>query len=198
MRWTHLAIAGAALGGLVMFLRPKLSAEQLMAVMPNLSPQAANDYIAPLRAALSWGKINTPARIAAFLAQIAHESGELRYWQELASGNEYEGRTDLGNTQSGDGVLFKGRGPIQLTGRANYQAAGDALGLDLVNSPDQVLDPSIGFKTSAWFWQGHGLNELADDGDFETITRRINGGLNGEAQRLAYYNTALEVMGLNS
>jgi len=103
--------------------------------------------------------------------------------QEIASGAAYEGRRDLGNTQPGDGKRFKGRGPIQLTGRANYAAAGKALGLNLIANPTSVATNAVGFKTSAWFWSGHGLNALADAGSFTTITRRINGGTNGAADR---------------
>lgn len=139
--------------------------------------------------------INTPLRAAAFLAQLAHESGELRYMEEIASGAAYEGRHDLGNTEPGDGVRYKGRGPIQLSGRANYRACGAALGLDLEGDPAQAATPQVGFRIAGWYWQTHFCNELADDGYFKEITRKINGGQAGEASREAYYARAKEVLG---
>jgi predicted chitinase len=157
--------------------------------MNQLSPAKAEEYIGPLNKALSEGQINTCPRKAAFLAQVAHESGQLRYWEELASGAAYEGRKDLGNTQPGDGVRFKGRGPIQLTGRANYRAAGKALGLNLEENPKSVSQTDVGFRTTVWFWSSRNLNSLADNNDqssFDQITRRVNGGLNGKADRDQY------------
>jgi putative chitinase len=148
-----------------------------------------------LNAAMQEAGINTPRRQAAFLAQLAHESGEFRWMEELASGAAYEGRTDLGNTQPGDGMRFKGRGPIQLTGRSNYHAAGQALGIDLVNNPRRAADPDVGFRTAAWYWNNRNLNQYADAGNFDAITYRVNGGYNGKAERDAYYNRALQVLG---
>ncbi|MFL5320255.1 MAG: glycoside hydrolase family 19 protein, partial [Myxococcaceae bacterium] len=133
-------------------------------------------------------------RKAAFLAQLAHESGQLQWWHEFASGAEYEGRRDLGNTHPGDGVRYKGRGPIQLTGRANYRSAGRALHLPLEAHPEMAVKPSVGFRVAVWFWTTHGLNALADKGKFTEITRRINGGFNGLSSRLAYYRRALKVL----
>jgi len=172
-----------------------VSVEQLRQIMPNLSLEKAEAYLPYLNKAMAEANIDTPERQAAFLAQLAHESGEFRYMEEIASGKAYEGRADLGNTQPGDGERFKGRGPIQLTGRANYQAASDALGIDLVNNPERAADPDVGFRTAAWFWTTRGLNELADKGDFLGITRKINGGTNGLADRQAYYERALQVLG---
>ena len=114
--------------------------------------------------------------------------------EEIASGAAYEGRKDLGNTQPGDGKRYKGRGPIQLTGRANYQKFGDLLGLDLINNPTIAATKEVGFRIAGLFWQSHGLNELADQQQFETITRRINGGLNGQADRVMYYERAKKVL----
>ena len=139
--------------------------------------------------------INTSRRVAAFLAQVAHESGELLYMREIASGNEYDGRTDLGNTQPGDGARFKGGGPIQITGRYNFRMAGQAIGVDLENDPELIELPENGCKASAWWWSQHGLNELADDLKFFEITHRINGGFKGGDDRLRYYLTALKATG---
>jgi putative chitinase len=129
-----------------------LSTSQLRSIMTGLSESNANKYIGALNTAMASAGINTCARQSAFIAQLAHESGQLRYWEELASGAAYEGRKDLGNTQPGDGKRFKGRGPIQLTGRVNYAAAGRALGMDLVSNPTIVATTDVGFKTTCWFW----------------------------------------------
>ncbi|KAJ9449154.1 Endochitinase [Diplonema papillatum] len=137
-------------------------------------------------------------RIAAFVAQVGHESVGLRYFEELASGAAYEGRTNLGNTQPGDGRRFKGRGPIQLTGRYNYAAAGSALGLPLTSKPESVSFPSVGFKTTVWFWMSNNLNQYADSGSashFVTLTRRINGGTNGLTDRRNRWAAAKTVFG---
>ena len=155
---------------------------------------AAALYIDSLNAAMTEFEINSAVREAAFLSQVAHESGQFRYVRELASGAAYEGRADLGNTQPGDGVRFKGRGLIQITGRANYIAAMLALDIDCVNHPELLETPINACRSAAWFWKLHGLNELADSGDFERITRRINGGTNGEADRLAIWEVAKEVI----
>jgi len=136
----------------------------------------------------------TGPREAMFIAQLCHESGGFRYVEELASGEAYEGRKDLGNTEEGDGVRFKGRGLIQITGRENYRACGDALGVDLLSDPPLLERPDLACRSAAWFWHKRGLNELADKGDFRTITKRINGGLNGWADRLAFYEKAQEVL----
>jgi predicted chitinase len=162
--------------------------------MPGLPLAKAQQYLPFLNSAMQEAGINTRLRKSAFLAQLAHESVELRYMEEIASGAAYEGRTDLGNTQRGDGVRYKGRGPIQLTGRANYRAAGKALGLDLEGNPTQAADPQVGFRTAAWYWTTRNLNTYADAGDFREVTRRINGGYNGLPSREAYYRTALSLL----
>lgn len=168
----------------------------LLAILPNAGRRA--DLLAvPIAEAMDEFEINTPARQAAFIAQIGHESGQFRYMEELASGQAYEGRKDLGNTQPGDGRLFKGRGLIQITGRANYAACSKALFGDesiLINDPERLCEPTLAARSAAWFWKSHGLNDLADAGNFERITRRINGGLNGQPERLAFYARAQEVL----
>jgi hypothetical protein len=102
--------------------------------------------------------------------------------------------TTLGNTQAGDGKRFKGRGPIQLTGRANYKRFGDLLGVDLVNNPERAATPEVAFRVAALFWKSKGLNELADAQNFREITRRINGGFNGLEERLKFYERAKRVL----
>jgi putative chitinase len=143
-------------------------------------------------------EINTAPRQAAFLAQIGHESGGLHWlreiWGPTPTQEKYEGRTDLGNTEAGDGSRYRGRGYIQLTGRANYDRAGTSLALDFVNQPELLETPPAAIRTAAWFWKEHGLNELADDAKFETITRKINGGLNGYSQRCALWEDAKAVL----
>ncbi len=130
-----------------------------------------------------YGLLDTPNRLAHFLAQVCHESGGFKWMEELDSGQAYEGRKDLGNTVPGDGRLFKGRGPIQLTGRANYRSYGQALGVDFMNHPEIVAIPSIGLWVACEYWKRSNLNTLADNDDIEAITRRVNGGLNGYADR---------------
>jgi putative chitinase len=135
---------------------------------------------------LSYGILDTPLRLAHFMAQLAHESGGFRHMEEIASGQAYEGRSDLGNDQPGDGKRYKGRGPIQLTGRLNYRNSGRALGFDFENHPELVAIPSVGLLVACSYWVGRRLNALADSDDVEGITKRINGGLNGLAERKAY------------
>ena len=170
-----------------------MTLDQLKEIMPYAGKRA-DTFLEPLNAAMDEFEINTPSRQAAFLAQIAHESGSLRYVKEIASGAAYEGRKDLGNTEEGDGMRFKGRGLIQITGRANYAQCGAALGLDLLAEPDLLEQTENACRSAAWFWQTRGLNELADDGEFKLITKRINGGYNGLEDRRAYYTRAKETL----
>jgi putative chitinase len=172
-----------------------ISSFELRRIMPYAG-QRVSAFIKPLNDAMDEFEISqSPARVCAFLAQVAHESGELRYVREIASGEEYEGRADLGNTEPGDGVKFKGRGLIQITGRSNYRDCGDALGVDLISSPELLERPDLACRSAGWFWQKHGLNSIADNGGFELITRRINGGLNGYADRMAYLHRAQQTLG---
>ena len=149
------------------------------------------------RAAVDFD-ITTPERMAAFLAQVGHESGGLHWlielWGPTAAQARYEGREDLGNNQVGDGFKYRGRGLIQLTGRANYQLASNALATDFISDPDQLAQPEYAVRSAMWFWQSHGLNELADAGEFEHITKVINGGLTGYPERVALYTAAKAVL----
>jgi putative chitinase len=138
--------------------------------------------------------INTPQRIRMFLAQIGHESGQLRYVVELASGESYEGRKNLGNTQTGDGVKYKGRGLIQITGRRNYALCGLGLDLPLLENPALLELPQHAADSAGWYWKNNNLNAVCDLGLFETLTRRINGGLNGYADRYKLYQRAFSAI----
>lgn len=161
-------------------------ANDLLVIMPYAGTRVQAFYPA-IMAAVSEYTITTPRRLAAFIAQVAHESGELRYTEELADGKAYEGRADLGNTEPGDGELFKGRGLIQITGRANYQKLSDAWGMPLILHPEILEEPESAARSAAWFWQSKGLNSLADGDKFGSITKLINGGYNGIDSRLAYW-----------
>ncbi len=202
-RRKHLAVSGTVGGATLRAIdkaeqAKKLGAgvtlNQLHRIMPALPMSKARAYLPYLNKAMAEAKINTKLRKAAFIAQLAHESGQLKYFEEIASGAAYEGRRDLGNTHPGDGKRYKGRGPIQLTGRANYRAAGRALHLSLEANPKQVATKQVGFRVATWFWKTHGLNALADRRAFVAITRRINGGTNGLAARQMYYRRALNVL----
>lgn len=133
----------------------------------------------------TYGILDTGLRLAHFMGQCAHESGGFRYMEEIASGAAYEGRADLGNTQAGDGRRYKGRGPIQLTGRANYRAFGREVGIDFESHPEIVAFPSIGLMAAVRYWNSRNLNALADADDLIGITRKINGGTNGLEDRKA-------------
>ena len=132
---------------------------------------------------------DTSTRLIHFMAQVLHESGNFRYMEEIASGSAYEGRKDLGNLHVGDGCRYKGRGPIQLTGRSNYQTYGRALGFDFERHPELVATPSVGLLVACKFWSDRGLNALADQNNFEAITKRINGGINGIESRRTLVQT---------
>lgn len=176
--------------------------EELKRIMPHAGKRA--EVFEPhLNAAMQEFEVDNGLRIAAFLAQVAHESGELRYVRELASGAAYDTGAKaraLGNTpeDDDDGERYKGRGLIQITGRDNYRACSEALfgsGDFLLHHPEHLERPGPACLSAAWFWKTRGLNELADKGDFKLITKRINGGYNGWKDRLAYYERAKEILG---
>lgn len=134
----------------------------------------------------AYGIDGSPNRLAHFMAQVGHESGGFRYMEEIASGQAYEARADLGNTEPGDGKRYKGRGPLQLTGRANYRKFGRTIGIDLERHPEIAAYPSVGLWIACQYWADRKLNALADADDVEAITKRVNGGFNGLADRKAY------------
>ena len=176
--------------------------KQLKQIMPNLATAKVQLYLPHLNRAMQTYGVNTMPRTAAFVAQLAHESAEFRFMEELwgpiPAQVRYEPASDLarrlGNTAPGDGKRFKGRGPIQITGRFNYQKYGDLLGIDLVAHPEMAAQPDVAFSTAGLFWNSNGLNELADDAQFATITKRINGGTNGLLDRERYYARAKAVL----
>lgn len=170
-----------------------ITIDQLRAIMPG-ARQRAPVFLGPLNVAMAEFDINSPKRCAAFLAQIAHESGEFRYMREIASGETYEGRKDLGNTEPGDGKRYKGRGPIQITGRANYELCGKALGLDLIGHPELLELPEHGCRGSAWFWAHNRLNRFADADNFGALTKAINGGYSHLDERIKYWLRARAVL----
>ena len=170
-----------------------MTLDQLKIIAPLASK--ADKYLPMLNDTMTRYEINTPLRQAHFLAQVLHESGALLYTRELATGNAYEGRKDLGNTQVGDGAKFKGRGFIQLTGRANYIAYGKYIGKDLTIDPELVATVYPA-DVAGWFWKTRNLNVLADKDDFVGITRRVNGGTNGIDDRKAYLDRAKKAFGI--
>lgn len=169
--------------------------EFLRALYPTCPPAKLHLYLPALTSAMTEFAINTPKRAAAFLGQVGQESGELKWFREIWGPTpaqlRYEGRVDLGNTQKGDGKRFMGRGPIQITGRANYREFGRLLGLPLEAQPELAEDYAVGFRIAGAYWQKKGLNAFADVGNIREITRRINGGYTHYAERLAYTNKAL-------
>ena len=171
--------------------------QQLLQILPNAGP-VAGVFVPVLNIAMNHYQIIGLKRVAAFIAQIGHESGQLKYvkeiWGPTKAQARYEGRADLGNTVAGDGSKYRGRGLIQITGRANYGACGEALSLDLINHPELLEKPQHACMSAAWFWATKGLNTLADAGQFDKITQRINGGQNGAADRQALYARALKVL----
>lgn len=173
-----------------------ISSLQLLRIMPH-AKHRIDTFLDALNAAMQEFEVDNGLRESAFLAQVAHESGELRYTREIASGAAYEGRLDLGNTEPGDGIRFPGRGLFELTGRDNYLKCGNALGVDFISNPERLEQPEYAARSAGWFWQSRGLNELADKQMFLNITKRINGGTNGYQQRCEFYDRALQVIGVS-
>lgn len=185
------------------WIEMSVTQDQLVNILPNARTQAGV-FISALNAAMERFLINTPKRIAAFLAQVGHESGQLQYVRELGN-NQYLSKYDtgtlalrLGNTPEadGDGQKYRGRGLIQITGRSNYRQCSLGLFGDerLLSLPELLEQPQWAAESAAWFWQQNGLNELADRDQFNTITRRINGGLNGLQDRLEIWARARAVL----
>jgi len=179
-----------------------ITQQQLLQILPNAGAKAGV-FVPVLNTAMQRYQIVGTKRVAAFIAQIGHESGQLRWVREIWGPTDaqrgYEGRKDLGNTMAGDGTKFCGRGLIQITGRTNYAACGEALGLDLINHPELLELPQNATMSAAWWWATHGLNTLADAGDNANIGSIINTGRrgrtpNGAAERQTFYEKALQVL----
>lgn len=184
-----------------------ITEQQLQRIMPNARRQAGV-FVYALNAAMAHRQIDTPKRQAAFLAQVGHESGQLQYVRELG-GDQYLSKYDtgtlaarLGNTPEadGDGQRYRGRGLIQITGHSNYLRCSLALFGDerLLRTPELLELPQWAAESAAWFWWVNGLNLLADKEQFNTITRRINGGLNGLEDRLQLWGRARAVLCVSS
>jgi putative chitinase len=177
---------------------------ELQAAIPSSGARALT-WAAPLTAAMSEYSITTPRRVAAFLAQVAHESASFRYVKELGSA-AYLDKYDtgplaarLGNTPAddNDGQKYCGRGLIQLTGRSNYSKLAQAFGLPLLETPELLEQPGHAARSAGWFWSvNDGLNRFADVDHFGELTKRINGGFNGLDDRLGHWLTARKALGL--
>jgi putative chitinase len=200
-----------------------ITEQQMLQILPNAG-QVAGVFVSALNDAMARFKIEGRLRVAAFLAQVGHESGQLRTlvenlnysaeglirtWPkrfnlvtaaavarkpEQIANIVYASRMGNGPAVTGDGWRYRGRGLIQVTGWVNYEACGSALSLDLLNKPELLEQPVYAALSAAWYWSSNGLNELADAEKFAAITKRINGGQNGAADRLAIYQLALSVL----
>ncbi|MDP3779220.1 MAG: glycoside hydrolase family 19 protein [bacterium] len=200
--------------------------DQFRLIVPGLALSVASGFLGPLNEAMDEFEINTPLRMAGFIAQTAHESGgyvtfveNLNYsaqsltrtWPtrftpiqaavyarqpERIANRAYANRNGNGNEASGDGWKYRGRGVIQITFRANYEACGIALGVDLAEHPELLESPRYAFRSGAWFWNSRHLNALADADDFVAITKKINGGINGLPDRQMYYRRAKTALGI--
>ncbi|HBO5407499.1 TPA: glycoside hydrolase family 19 protein [Pseudomonas aeruginosa] len=206
-----------------------ITEQQLLQIFPNAGHRAGF-FVPALNVAMERFGITAPVRVAAFLAQVGHESSQLtrlvenlnysaqglaatwpsryrgadgkpnalalnlaRHPQAIAN-NTYASRNGNGDEASGDGWRFRGRGLLQITGRKNYRAAGAGLGLPLEAEPELLEQPEHAARSSAWWWAAHGLNGLADSGRFALITRTINGGMNGQVERLELWERAKAVL----
>ena len=174
--------------------------KQLFRIAAGLPAAMADRWWPHVDATWCEFDISTSARQAAWVAQVGHESGGFVFTRELwgptAAQQRYEGRLDLGNTQPGDGKRFMGRGLIQITGRANYRECSAALGVDLESNPVLLQGDGLAARSAGWFWRWKGLNALADAGDFVGLTRRINGGTNGLADRQVRWERARRALGI--
>lgn len=199
--------------------------DQLRQLIPNAAG-GVNAWYDGLSDALPQYEIVTPERVAAFIAQCAHESGGFRMMEEnlnykaatltklwpkryppgvaeqyagkpqAIANKSYGGRMGNGDEDSGDGWKYRGRGILQLTGKDNYRACSKYLFSDdtLLDNPDILLDAYYATHSACWFWNANKLNQYADNGDFVTMTKRINGGTIGLDDRIKHYKHALEVL----
>lgn len=183
----------------------QLTTEIIRAGTGCTAARAAN-WLGPIQQTCERFDIDTPQRVAAFLAQVGHESGGLQFvreiWGPTQAQARYEGRKDLGNVQPGDGKRFMGRGIIQITGRSNYAQVRDGLRKVVDGVPDFIAEPvqlemlPWAALSAGWFWDSRRLNAYADSGDFITMTKRINGGLNGIEDRQRLLAAACKALGV--
>ena len=181
----------------------KVTGSQITSMFPDVKGDTATQYAEYLNEAFRMASVNTKRRMAHFLGQVGHESGGLTTFSEWYKGKnaeayfnkKYGSRKDLGNTVKTDGYKYRGRGPIQVTGKANYELCGKALDLDLVAKPDLLLEPKYGFRAAAWFWAKRKINTYADADNLTMVTKRVNGGTNGISDRKKRTTLAKKVLG---
>jgi len=174
-----------------------ITKEMIKQIAPNSKNEIVDPLVKYLNKYLAKYEVNNFWRVSHFISQSAHESASFRTLEEYASGAAYEGRKDLGNVNSGDGVRYKGRGIFQLTGRANYREMSKKLGLDLEGNPELAESPEVSVLTALEYWKSRNLNALADANDIMGITKRINGGFNGLDDRKRYFARCKEIIPKN-
>ncbi|MBD2311952.1 DUF4231 domain-containing protein [Desertifilum sp. FACHB-1129] len=173
-----------------------ITVEQLIQIAGPDAPQQRLHELTPgVNQTLTRYEINTPLRIAHFISQVTHECDCFHAMEEYASGEDYEGWTELGNTQPGDGKRFKGRGLIQLTGRHNYELFSQTMGIDFTAKPELVAQAPYAVLAAGWYWDDRDINQLADRDDIRAVTKAINGGYNGLDDREKYLRAAKRVLG---
>lgn len=163
-----------------------ITLDQLEEIFPNGKIKWFQCLIDNYNDILNEHDIDTRLRVTHFLAQCAQETGGYIGFDEDPHhriSDDYEGNIDLGNSKKGDGYLYRGRGPIQLTGRSNYEWIGGKIGVDLISNPDKLLEPLNGWLASAAFWKGMKINKYADMDSVYDVTKHINGGINGLHER---------------
>jgi putative chitinase len=200
-----------------------ITIDQLQVCLPQAKHTNLEKFVEGINETFEHFEINTPARMAMFLAQTAHESANfaatqenlnyqakalMAFWPKRFSGvaeqyarhpeaianRAYCDRMGNGNEASGEGWAYRGRGLIQLTGKDNYRHCGDALGIDLLTNPDQVADNPVAVLSAGWFWDTRKLNQWADQDDVTTVTKKINGGTIGLQERTAHYHHIKEML----
>lgn len=170
-----------------------ITASMLRQIAPDAEGALLEQLASAMVATLPLYGIDTPLRVAHFVAQAAQETDGFATLEEYGTTNyfrRYDGRKDLGNTEPGDGARYHGRGVFQLTGRANYRSVGKSLGVDLEGCPELAADPALSVRIACDYWKARGINAMADADDLQGVTRKINGGLNGLADRRAYLDRA--------
>lgn len=172
-----------------------ITKKQLSHIWSRKESEISDAVINDLNRCLNTFKINTKSRMRHFISQISHESGGGKWMKEIASGDAYEGRRDLGNTQPGDGRKFKGGGFIQLTGRANYSAFAKYMNDPRIMEGVDYVASKYPATSAGYFWMVKKLNALVDSGaSVEDVTKVVNGGYNGLEDRKIYYRRCLDVI----